>query len=275
MRAGFDLRQLGTERGTFNERRGMFIFNGQMSGYAPADFMLGIPRQVNTPADRVINDIVGWRNGFFVNDTWQPNRNPTLNLGLRYELQLVPYTVNGNASMLNANRRRSSRQTPTPGFKFHDAESQGLRAAARRGVPRDREDRRAGGVRDLLQPEPLQQFHLADQQPAIHERVRVHPAAGQPHAVAEEPVGAGRTGREAEHHHAEPASAERAQGPVEPRPAAGALGTRRARRAVSRFAHEQPGQELLQQHAVAGTRRDSRAASQPVVRRDPRCSRTT
>ena len=63
IRTGFDLRRLGTERGTFNERRGMFIFNGQMTGYAPADFMLGIPRQVNTPADKVINDIVGWRNG--------------------------------------------------------------------------------------------------------------------------------------------------------------------------------------------------------------------
>jgi outer membrane receptor protein involved in Fe transport len=101
IRTGFDVRKLGTERGTFNERRGMFTFNGQMTGYAPADFMLGIPQRVTTPADRAINDIVGWRNGFFVNDTWQTTRNLTLNLGLRYELQRVPYTVNGNASMLN------------------------------------------------------------------------------------------------------------------------------------------------------------------------------
>jgi Carboxypeptidase regulatory-like domain/TonB dependent receptor-like, beta-barrel len=121
IRSGFDLRKLGTERGTFNERRGMFIFNGQMTGYAPADFMLGLPRQVNTPADKVINDIVGWRNGFFVNDTWQSTRNLTLSLGLRYELQLVPYTVNGNASELNADQTAIIPATPTPGFKFHDA----------------------------------------------------------------------------------------------------------------------------------------------------------
>jgi len=121
IRTGFDLRRLGTERGTFNERRGMFIFNGQMTGYAPADFMLGIPRQVNTPADKVINDIIGWRNGFFVNDTWQTTRNLTLNLGLRYELQLVPYTVNGNASILNADQTAIIPDKPTPGFKFHAA----------------------------------------------------------------------------------------------------------------------------------------------------------
>ncbi len=98
IRAGFDLRRLGTQRGTFNERRGMFTFNGQISGYAAADFILGLPQRVTTPADRVINDILSWRNGFFVNDTWQLNRKMTVNLGLRYELQLVPYTVNGNAS---------------------------------------------------------------------------------------------------------------------------------------------------------------------------------
>jgi hypothetical protein len=121
IRSGFDLRKLGTERGTFNERRGMFIFNGQMTGYAPADFMLGFPRQVNTPADKVINDIVGWRNGFFVNDTWQATRDLTLSLGLRYELQLVPYTVNGNASELNADQTAIIPDKPTPGFKFHDA----------------------------------------------------------------------------------------------------------------------------------------------------------
>jgi hypothetical protein len=121
IRTGFDMRKLGTERGTFNERRGMFIFNGQMTGYAPADFMLGIPRQVNTPADRIINDIVGWRNGFFVNDTWQATRDLTLNLGLRYELQRVPYTINGNASMLNEDQTALIPSQPTPGFKFHKA----------------------------------------------------------------------------------------------------------------------------------------------------------
>ena len=121
MRAGFDLRRLGTQRGTFNERRGMFTFNGQISGYAPADFMLGLPQRVTTPADRIINDIISWRNGFFVNDTWQLNRKTTLNLGLRYELQLVPYTVNGNASLLNREQTAIVPATPTPGFKFHDA----------------------------------------------------------------------------------------------------------------------------------------------------------
>ncbi|MGH9159516.1 MAG: carboxypeptidase regulatory-like domain-containing protein [Vicinamibacteraceae bacterium] len=120
IRTGFDLRRLGTERGTFNERRGLFTFNGQITGYAPADFMLGYPQRVTTPADQVINDIRGWRNGFFVNDAWQVSRKVTLNVGLRYELQLVPYTVNGNASMLNEDQTAIIPERPTPGFKFHD-----------------------------------------------------------------------------------------------------------------------------------------------------------
>lgn len=120
VRTGFDLRRLSTVRGTFNDRRGTFNFNGQMTGYAPADFMLGFPQRVTTPADQVINEVVGWRNGFFVNDTWQVSRKLTLSLGLRYELQLVPYSANGNASVLNADGTALIPNPPEPGFKFHE-----------------------------------------------------------------------------------------------------------------------------------------------------------
>ena len=269
MRAGFDLRRLGTQRGTFNERRGMFTFNGQITGYAPADFMLGLPQRVTTPADRIINDIISWRNGFFVNDTWQLNRKTTLNLGLRYELQLVPYTVNGNASLLNREQTAIVPETPTPGFKFHDANLKDF--APRLGVAYRATEKtvvRAGfGI--YYNPNHFNNFTLLTNNPPFTNVFVYFSDPANPTLSLNNPSGPGRTGRQAEHHHAELASAERAEGPVEPRCAARALGTRRARRAVSRFSHEQPGQELLQQHAVAGARRDSRAASQPVVRRDP------
>ncbi len=44
---------------------------------------------------------------FFVVDNWQATKKLTLNLGLRYELPTVPYTVNGYATILNRAANRS------------------------------------------------------------------------------------------------------------------------------------------------------------------------
>ena len=40
--AGIELRKLYTSRSAANSPRGVFNFNGQFTGYAPADFMLGL-----------------------------------------------------------------------------------------------------------------------------------------------------------------------------------------------------------------------------------------
>ncbi len=71
IRAGFDLRRLATGRRAANDPRGRFDFTGAMSGYSVADFMIGLPRTVITPADQIQGHVGGWRNGFFVNDSWQ------------------------------------------------------------------------------------------------------------------------------------------------------------------------------------------------------------
>ena len=76
MRAGFDLRRLATGRRAANDPRGLFDFTGDMSGYAMADFMLGIPRTVDPAADQIQGHVGGWRNGFFINDDWQTKRDP-------------------------------------------------------------------------------------------------------------------------------------------------------------------------------------------------------
>ena len=60
--------------------------------------------------------VVAWRDGFFVLDKWQISRKLTLNYGLRYELPTVPYTVNGNATELNANQ--TALVGGTKGFHF-------------------------------------------------------------------------------------------------------------------------------------------------------------
>ena len=121
VRAGFDLRRLETGRRAANDPRGRFDFTGQMTGYPVADFMLGLPRTVIPPTDQIQGDVGGWRNGFFVNDTWQASPNVTLNLGLRYELNTPVQTYAGLASMLAEDLETIIPSTfPTVGFKFHE-----------------------------------------------------------------------------------------------------------------------------------------------------------
>ena len=86
VRAGFDARRVETGRQAANNPRGNFSFNGQMTGHAMADFLVGLPISVRTPVDQLQGHVGHWRNGLFINDTWQATRDLTLSLGLRYEL---------------------------------------------------------------------------------------------------------------------------------------------------------------------------------------------
>jgi hypothetical protein len=114
--AGAEFRRLATGRAAVNSPRGTFTFNGTQSGYAPADFILGIPVSFGTAGPEVRGRVAAWRDGFFVLDKWQVSRKLTLNYGIRYELPTVPYTINGNASLLN--RDQTALIVATPGYKF-------------------------------------------------------------------------------------------------------------------------------------------------------------
>ena len=114
--AGLEFRRLATSREATNSPRGGFTFNGALTGYAPADFFLGLPQSFSTPGPEVHGHVVGWRDGFFVQDKFQVSRKLTLNYGLRYELPTVPYTVNGNATILNPTQ--TALIGGTPGFHF-------------------------------------------------------------------------------------------------------------------------------------------------------------
>jgi outer membrane receptor protein involved in Fe transport len=122
VRAGFDLRRLRTGRRAANDPRGRFNFTGDMTGHPVADFVLGLPRTVINPTDQIQGDVGGWRNGFFVNDTWQVGQRLTVNLGLRYELNTPVQTFEGLATMLAEDFLTIIPATlPTEGFEFHDA----------------------------------------------------------------------------------------------------------------------------------------------------------
>lgn len=114
--AGFEFRRLATGRAAVNSARGSFTFNGTLSGYAPADFVLGIPSSFTTPGPEVRGRTAEWRDGFFVTDKWQITRKLTVDYGIRYELPTVAYTINGVATELNPNQ--TALVGGTPGFHF-------------------------------------------------------------------------------------------------------------------------------------------------------------
>lgn len=121
IRTGFDLRKMATGRRAANSPRGAFSFNGQMTGYSVADFMVGVPNSVGTPVDQVQGHVGQWRNGFFINDVWQATRNMTLSLGLRYERNTPVQTYEGFASMLDASQTQIIPTSfPAVGFEFHE-----------------------------------------------------------------------------------------------------------------------------------------------------------
>jgi carboxypeptidase family protein len=89
--------------------RGAFAFTGQFTGNAFADFLLGYPASATSGIGR--GDEHGRTNWIhlYAQDDWQPRRNLTLNLGLRYEW---------NQHMYDADGRLSSVDLSVPGSRF-------------------------------------------------------------------------------------------------------------------------------------------------------------
>jgi hypothetical protein len=117
---GAELRKLITSRSAVNNPNGQFNFGGTIyTGYPQADFMLGLVQSVTTPGPEIRNQVAEWRDGFFVVDNWRASKKLTVNLGLRYELPTVPYTVNGYAVVLNPQQTALiPPNPPQPGFHF-------------------------------------------------------------------------------------------------------------------------------------------------------------
>jgi hypothetical protein len=93
--AGVSFRKLTLGRASTNGARGTFTFNGQYTGSAPSDFLLGTAQTSTTPYFQVKVEVGQWRDGFFVQDNWQVTQKFTLQYGMRYELPQVPYSLNG------------------------------------------------------------------------------------------------------------------------------------------------------------------------------------
>ncbi len=128
--AGADIRRMTIGRSATTQNRGQFSFTGNYSGSAAADFLTGYSQTVVTPLFQIKGSIGEWRNGFFVQDNWQASQKLTVLYGVRYELPLVPYSLNGVGRILNSTytalipastATTGATYVPDPGFKFHNS----------------------------------------------------------------------------------------------------------------------------------------------------------
>jgi hypothetical protein len=80
-------------------QRGSYGFTGRYTGTAFADFVLGYPNSTQLPVPAAVaGKYAATRYGAFFQDDWKISSKMTLNLGLRYDLQIIRPMVYGVAS---------------------------------------------------------------------------------------------------------------------------------------------------------------------------------
>ena len=80
--------------------RGSFIIQGQSTGYAFADFMLGYTRQDENSAGLAVTQFRATSQAYYINDSWKVRPNLTVSVGLRYEF--TPAWADRGDSLINA-----------------------------------------------------------------------------------------------------------------------------------------------------------------------------
>jgi hypothetical protein len=150
--AGADFRRLNIGRAAVNNARGVFAASSNYTsdpspsdipsacpqskpgvsnvctfGYGDASFYTGVVASAATPLFQVKEEIGQWRDGFFVQDSWQASKKLTVEYGIRYELPKVATSANGYGRILDptyttlepaSSATTATSYTPTPGFPF-------------------------------------------------------------------------------------------------------------------------------------------------------------
>ncbi len=116
---GADIRKVAGNATTNNTPFGQQSFTGDMTGYAPADFMLGVPRTSVTPEGVPISAIRQWRTAEYFQDNFRFNDKLTFNLGLRYEIYGVPVDLNNVSRTLDFSTN-PIQLTPAPGQRLNN-----------------------------------------------------------------------------------------------------------------------------------------------------------
>jgi len=94
LKFGVDIRTEHMKIAFINRPNGDMTFNGQISGNALADFLLGLPAQARATTTQAIQDGTDWIYAGYAQDEFRVTPRVTLNLGLRYELTRPFYDKN-------------------------------------------------------------------------------------------------------------------------------------------------------------------------------------
>jgi hypothetical protein len=103
---------------------GTFTFDGNKTGNALADFLIGLPRRFNQDAPVTKTDN-SWYMGLFVQDDFRIHPRLTLNLGLRYDLQTPYVDPQDRKTTFVPGRRSTVVPSALPGMLFPGDEGVG------------------------------------------------------------------------------------------------------------------------------------------------------
>ncbi len=88
MKLGVDIRRFLFNSFFTSFGRGSFNFDGTFTGNAVADLLLGMPRQADRNLGVPFHNAMTFSSGYYFHDDWKITPKLTLNLGLRYDLDL-------------------------------------------------------------------------------------------------------------------------------------------------------------------------------------------
>jgi hypothetical protein len=88
MKFGFDIRRFLLNSFFTSFGRGAFVFDGTFTGNPVADLLLGMPRQADRNLGTPFHNSMTFASGSYFQDDWNVSPKLTLNLGLRYDLDL-------------------------------------------------------------------------------------------------------------------------------------------------------------------------------------------
>ena len=116
---GTDIRKAEDNATTNNTPFGQESFTADETGYAAADYILGVPRTSITPEGVPITAARQWRTAEYAQDNWRLNDKLTLNLGLRYEIYAPPVDTNNVSRTLDFSQTPVA-LTPAPGARLNN-----------------------------------------------------------------------------------------------------------------------------------------------------------